>query len=100
MTEVDRLSSDLSSRITVGDFAELKSKTQAILDSKADFEEVKTAISQANSDIAQRMGEFRADLRGLAESKADITDVNNALNVKADALAVSGELKRKADLDD
>jgi hypothetical protein len=100
MSEVDRMASDLSTRISVADFSELKSKTQALLDSKADFDEVKNAITQANNDIAQRLGEFRADLRNLAETKADISDVNNALNVKADAIAVSGELKRKADLDD
>lgn len=100
MAEMDRLSNDISSRISHSDFAEMKSKTQTILDSKADFEEVKTAISQANNDIADRLGEFRATLRSLAETKSDITDVNQALNVKADAIAVSGELARKADLDD
>jgi len=71
-----------------------------VLDTKADFDEVKSAISQANSDIAQRLGEFRADLRTLGEQKADVSDVNQALNVKADALAVSSELKRKSDLTD
>lgn len=101
----------LSKKIDKKEWSNSKSKLAAQLEAKADLMEVQNVIDTWQNDLNIKFKEHREEFKNMirdhenelynvVSKKANVSDVNSALNGKIDTVVANGLLNEKVDLHD
>ena len=94
--DAERIRRELAEKAQAQDLAEVHARMSQSLDTKVDLREVQQALNECQSDIRDQLLEFRqsvqaeqrqaeADLRKIVDKKANVSEMQDALMLKADA---------------
>lgn len=99
----------LNKKLEKKDFLDFRNKLSNELEQKVDLSEVQAALNTSQSDISSRFVEFKEEIKtlirghenevfSLMNKKANISDVNAALNAKADNNLVQSLMNHKLNI--
>lgn len=107
LERVKKVIEDISTRkIDKKDLSELQKKLSAVVESKVELNEVQSVINTSQEEVSKRFFEFKEEIKSLLRenenevlsllnSKANIADVNAALNTKADTAIIQNLMEQK-----